>query len=180
MFVDQWSAAGVDEYGRGFHAGEAPGVDHVAGAVGQRAVERDYVGGCEELVEAGFADSCGEAVGAFRCVGLDFHSECEGYAADGLADVAQPDYAECLSGQFVERAVNFYVDHLAVQDDSGTLPRAVLSSLDGRLRMFEDRLSSLLYKHSVELDMVMGLLADAYELTEEEMRRRRAEFRENF
>ena len=71
--------------------------------------------------------------------------------------------------------VNFYVDHLAVQDDSGTLPRAVLSSLDGRLGMFEDRLASLLYKHSVELDMVMGLLADAYELTEEEMRRRRAD-----
>ena len=77
--------------------------------------------------------------------------------------------------QFVERAVNFYVDHLAVQDDSGMLPRAVLSSLDGRLGMFEDRLASLLYKHSVELDMVIGLLADAYELTEEEMRRRRTD-----
>lgn len=84
--------------------------------------------------------------------------------------------AGCRSkNQFVERAVNFYVDHLAVQDDSGMLPRAVLSSLDGRLGMFEDRLASLLYKHSVELDMAMGLLADSYELTEEEMRRRRAD-----
>lgn len=77
--------------------------------------------------------------------------------------------------QFVERAVNFYVDHLAVQDDSGTLPRAVLSSLDGRLGMFEDRMASLIYKHTVELDMMMGILADSYELTEEDMRRRRAE-----
>ena len=84
--------------------------------------------------------------------------------------------AGCRSkNQFVERAVNFYVDHLAVQDDSGTLPRAVLSSLDGRLGMFEDRLSSLMFKHSVELDMVMGILADSYELSEEDMRRRRAE-----
>ena len=84
--------------------------------------------------------------------------------------------AGCRSkNQFVERAVNFYVDHLAVQDDSGTLPRAVLSSLDGRLGMFEDRLSSLMFKHSVELDMVMGILADSYELTKEEMRRRRAD-----
>ena len=84
--------------------------------------------------------------------------------------------AGCRSkNQFVERAVNFYVDHLAVQDDSGTLPRAVLSSLDGRLGMFEDRMSSLLYKHSVELDMVMGILADSYELTEEDLRRRRAD-----
>lgn len=77
--------------------------------------------------------------------------------------------------QFVERAVNFYVDHLAVQDDSGTLPKAVLSSLDGRLGMFEDRMASLIYKHTVELDMMMGILADSYELTEEDMRRRRAE-----
>ena len=77
--------------------------------------------------------------------------------------------------QFVERAVNFYVDHLAVQDDSGTLPRAVLSSLNGRLGMFEDRLSSLMFKHSVELDMVMGILADAYEFTPEDIRRRRME-----
>ena len=84
--------------------------------------------------------------------------------------------AGCRSkNQFVERAVNFYVDHLAVQDDSGTLPRAVLSSLDGRLGMFEDRMASLIYKHTVELDMMMGVLADSYELTEEDMRRRRAE-----
>ena len=84
--------------------------------------------------------------------------------------------AGCRSkNQFVEWAVNFYVDHLAVQDDSGTLPRAVLSSLDGRLGMFEDRMASLIYKHTVELDMMMGILADSYELTEEDMRRRRAE-----
>ena len=83
--------------------------------------------------------------------------------------------AGCHSrNQVVEQAVNFYADHLATQDN-GSLPRAVSSALDGRLGMFEDRLASLLYKHSVELDMVMGILADSYELTEEDMRRRRAE-----
>ena len=39
----------------------------------------------------------------------------------------------------------------------------------------KDRLASLIYKHTVELDMMMGILADSYELTEEDMRRRRAE-----
>ena len=83
--------------------------------------------------------------------------------------------AGCRSrNQFVEQAVNFYTDHLTLQDN-GSLPRAVSSALDGRLGMFEDRLASLLYKHSVELDMVMGILADSYELTEEDMRRRRAD-----
>ena len=74
----------------------------------------------------------------------------------------------------MEQAVNFYADHLALQDN-GSLPKAVTSALDGRLGMFEDRLSALLYKHSVELDMVMGILADSYEFTEEDMRRRRAD-----
>ena len=87
--------------------------------------------------------------------------------------------AGCHSrNQFVEQAVNFYVDHLALQDN-GSLPRAVSSALDGRLGMFENRLASLLYKHSVELDMVMGILADSYELTEEDMRRRRADSARN-
>ena len=83
--------------------------------------------------------------------------------------------AGCHSrNQFVEQAVNFYADHLAIQNN-GSLPRAISSALDGRLGVFEDRLASLLYKHSVELDMVMGILADSYELTEEDMRRRRAD-----
>ena len=83
--------------------------------------------------------------------------------------------AGCHSrNQFVEQAVNFYADHLAIQHN-GSLPRAISSALDGRLGMFEDRLASLLYKHSVELDMVMGILADSCELTTEEMRRRRAD-----
>ena len=83
--------------------------------------------------------------------------------------------AGCHSrNQFVEQAVNFYADHLSVQSN-GSLPIAVSSALNGRLGMFEDRLASLLYKHSVELDMVMGILADSYELTAEDMRRRRAD-----
>lgn len=76
--------------------------------------------------------------------------------------------------QFVEQAVNFYADHLSLEANN-SLPRAVSSALDGRLGMFEDRLSSLLYKQAVELDMVMGILADSYEFSPEEMRRRRAD-----
>lgn len=83
--------------------------------------------------------------------------------------------AGCHSrNQFVERAVNFYADHLAAQSND-SLPGAITSALDGRLGMFEDRMSSLLYKHAVELDMLAGILADSYEFTPEEIRRRRAD-----
>ena len=84
--------------------------------------------------------------------------------------------AGCPSmNQIVEQAVNFYMDYLAMQDDRGLLPKTVAASLDGRLGMFEDHLSALLYKQAVELDMMMGILADGYEFTEEDMRRRRAD-----
>ena len=84
--------------------------------------------------------------------------------------------AGCPSmNQFVEQAMNFYMDYLAMQDDKGLLPKTVAASLDGRLGMFEDHLSALLYKQAVELDMVMGILADGYEFTEEDVRQRRAD-----
>lgn len=83
--------------------------------------------------------------------------------------------AGCRSrNQFIEQAVNFYADHLALHDNNALLPKAVLSPLNGRLGMFEERLSSLLYKQAVELDLMAGILADSREFTEEDMRRRRA------
>ena len=88
--------------------------------------------------------------------------------------------AGCPSmNQFVEQAVNFYVDHLAMQDDKSLLPKSVSASLNGRLGMFEDHLAALLYKQAVELDMVTGILADSYELTAEDMRRRRTDSVQN-
>ena len=84
--------------------------------------------------------------------------------------------AGCRSkNQFVERAVNFYVDHLAVQDDSGTLPRAVLSSLDGRLGMFEDRLARLFYKLAVEMDMGISAVLDCIRMDSDYLRKLRAD-----
>ena len=55
------------------------------------------------------------------------------------------------------------------------LPSSVQSYLDGRLDQFEDRMASLLYKQSVELDMSMSILADWVHLDEEYLRRKRAE-----
>ena len=84
--------------------------------------------------------------------------------------------AGCRSrNQFIEQAVNFYADSLALQDNNALLPKAVLSPLDGRLGMFEERLSALLYKQAVELDLMAGILADNFEISEENIRRRRAD-----
>jgi len=42
--------------------------------------------------------------------------------------------------EFIEKAVNCYADMLAA-GESATLPRAVQSAIDNRLKLFEDRIA---------------------------------------
>ena len=76
---------------------------------------------------------------------------------------------------FIERAVDFYLDYLSANDVGLFLPTSLKSYVDGRLGQMENRMSSLLYKQAVEQDMVAGILADAYQFSKEDLRRRRAE-----
>ena len=76
---------------------------------------------------------------------------------------------------FIERAIDFYLDYLSANDAGLFLPTALKSYVDGRLGQMENRMSSLLYKQAVEQDMVAGILADAYQFSEEDLKLRRAE-----
>ena len=75
--------------------------------------------------------------------------------------------------EFIEKAVNCYADMLAA-GESTTLPRAVQSAIDGRLKLFEDRIASLLYKQAVEMDMAMSILLQSLNVSEEVLRQERA------
>ena len=70
---------------------------------------------------------------------------------------------------FVERAVDFYLDYLSANDAGLFLPTSIKSYLDGRLGQLEERLSSI----------VAGILADAYQFSDEDLRRRRSESVQN-
>ena len=76
--------------------------------------------------------------------------------------------------EFIEKAVNFYADYLAI-NENGILPAAISSAIDGRIGAFEDRMASLLYKQSVEIDMTNGIIARQYEIGEDAMRRMRTQ-----
>ena len=76
---------------------------------------------------------------------------------------------------FIERAVDFYLDYLSANDAGLFLPTAIKSYVDGRLGQLENQMSSMLYKQAVEQDMVAGILADAYQFSEDDLQRRRAE-----
>lgn len=76
---------------------------------------------------------------------------------------------------FIERAVDFYLDYLSANNAGLFLPTSIKSYLDGRLDQFEDRVSSLLFKQAVELDMHSSIIADSFQFSEDDLRRRRAE-----
>ncbi|WP_312636517.1 hypothetical protein [Oscillibacter sp.] len=77
--------------------------------------------------------------------------------------------------EYIENAIRFYTDYQEMNDGSGLLPKEVTTAINGRLGLFEDRLASLLFKLTVALDMNAGILSDAYEFSEESLRRRRVD-----
>ena len=83
------------------------------------------------------------------------------------------DGSRSLTG-FIENAINFYLDYLSANNAGMFLPSSVQSYLDGRLDQFEDRMASLLYKQTVEMDMAMSILLQSLNVSEEVLRQERA------
>ena len=82
--------------------------------------------------------------------------------------------ANCRSQkEFMERAINFYADYIEMNDNNDLLPQALQSYLDGRLSQLERRLSAISFDCLVGLDELTGIIADNFEFTEDELRRRR-------
>ncbi|MFI3227962.1 MAG: hypothetical protein R3Y09_11240 [Clostridia bacterium] len=75
--------------------------------------------------------------------------------------------------EFVANALKFYLDFLSINKGSTYLPTAIKSCIDGRIGTFEDRISSLLFKLSVENDMMTSLLIDQLDMDEEYLRKLR-------
>ena len=83
----------------------------------------------------------------------------------------QEDGSRSITG-FIERAIDFY---LSANNAGLFLPTSIQSYLDGRVGQTENKMASLAYKQAVELDMLSGIIADSFQFSEEDLRRRRAE-----
>ena len=77
--------------------------------------------------------------------------------------------------ELAEKAIGFYLDYLEADNAGDFLPMALKSYVDGRLGKLEERLSSLSFRQAVEVDMMAEILADGFRLSEEDLRRHRAE-----
>ena len=76
---------------------------------------------------------------------------------------------------FIEKAVNNYIDRLEIHDDNCLLPIAISSAINGRLGLLEKNLSSLSFNHAVELDMIVSIVAEAFNFSREDMKQLRAQ-----
>ena len=86
----------------------------------------------------------------------------------------QEDGSRSITG-FIELAIDFYLDYLSANNAGLFLPTSIQSYLDGRVGQMESHLASLVYKQAVELDILSGIIADSFQFSEEDLRRRRAE-----
>ena len=99
--VHDLATRGVDHDCAGLHPTERLGADQPARLLGERRVERDDVGGPEQLVEVDEAGAGGARgrLGRERVVRDDGHAEGAGPAGHLAADPSDPDEAECLGAK---------------------------------------------------------------------------------
>ena len=76
--------------------------------------------------------------------------------------------------EFIERAVIRYLDFLEAEQ-SETLPTAIQSAISGPLGVFEDRMSKLLFKQTVETDMALSALLAYLKIGPDYLKKLRAE-----
>jgi hypothetical protein len=75
--------------------------------------------------------------------------------------------------EFMEKALSFYMGYLGTEDTTAYLSKALLSSIEGTLQKTENRVATNLFRLSVEISMMMHLLATTLNITDEELNRLR-------
>ena len=84
-------------------------------------------------------------------------------------ELAMPS-ANCQSrNEFVERAICFYSDYILSKEVTNFLAPMLVSALCATVQSSENRISRLLFKQSVELCMMMNVLAAGLEIDESQL-----------
>lgn len=75
--------------------------------------------------------------------------------------------------EFVEKAVDFYIGYLSSQSSTTYLSKILLESISGTLKETENRQSANLFRLSVEMSMMMNILAAGLEISDEDLQKLR-------
>ena len=72
--------------------------------------------------------------------------------------------------EFIDKALNFYMGYLLSEDTTGYLSKILISAIQGILKETENRNANNLFRLSVEMSMMMNILAAGLEINDEELR----------
>lgn len=72
--------------------------------------------------------------------------------------------------EFIDKALNFYMGYLVSEDTTGYLSKILISAMQGIMKETENRNASNLFRISVEMSMMMNILAAGLEISDEELR----------
>ena len=75
--------------------------------------------------------------------------------------------------EFIEKALQFYMGYLTSENATEYFSKVLVSAMQGLLREMENRNSGNLFRLSVEMSMMMNILAAGLEINEEDMRKLR-------
>ena len=75
--------------------------------------------------------------------------------------------------EFIEKALQFYMGYLTNENTAEYLPKVLISAMQGILRESENRNSSNLFRLSVEMSMMMNILAAGLEISDVDLRKLR-------
>lgn len=84
----------------------------------------------------------------------------------------QGDNAKSRS-EFIEKALQFYMGYLNNENSTEYFSKVLISAMQGLLRETENRNSSNMFRLSVEMSMMMNILAAGLEISDEELRKLR-------
>ncbi|MDE6020240.1 MAG: hypothetical protein K2H01_04470 [Ruminococcus sp.] len=83
-------------------------------------------------------------------------------------------FDNCRSrSEFIEKAILFYAGYVSSEDCRDYYPEAIVSTVQGALDSFENRMASLMFKNAVELAMMMHVTAANFRVDEDTLSRLR-------
>ncbi len=77
--------------------------------------------------------------------------------------------------EFIEKAILFYAGYLSTEDNKSYLPNVVTSTLKGIVAESDNRMSRMLFKLSVEMAVMMNVLASMQDIDKLSLERLRGE-----
>ena len=85
-----------------------------------------------------------------------------------MDDILHSDNCKSRS-EFIEKALDFYIGYLSTQESTTFLSDVLVGAVQGTIQNTENRIANNLFRLSVEMSMMMNLIAAGLEIEDEQL-----------